>query len=281
MLNAYASAIHRDLPYAARDSRNRLDLYLPKTDGPPPLVVVIHGGGFTGGDKAGTQGRGPLGGKELLEAGFAVAAINYRLAPETVWPGQLEDLHDAFGFLRSAGPAHGYDPDRIGVFGASAGGYFAAMAAIALAQDPTTRLKAAALWYPPIDFAKMDADLAAAGTPPEGPPHASPGSPESQLIGAAVEDNPELAWLASPLAYVQELHQDVPLPAMLIQHGAKDPLIAHGQSLRLVHALAARPRPPQVTFQLLPDGAHGAGSFGDPKPLGDVVAFLASELGVS
>ena len=273
-----AGRIFRDIAYSDRHEKNVLDIYLPRDVLRPPLMVLIHGGAFVGGDKAGRGGSGPTGSRALLRAGIAVASINYRLAPETTWPGQLDDLHDAFAFLRAGASKYRYDSTRMGTFGPSAGGHLAAMAAIGLALDPATRLKAAVLWYPPTDFANMDADMKAAGTPREAGSNAAAGSPESEFIGAPVGENAELAWLASPIAYLEELPPAVQLPSFLIMHGARDALIARGQSLRLFHALAARPNPPRVEYVLLPEGTHGGGEFRSERTRERVLDFLRFEL---
>lgn len=276
-----AEVIHRDLAYADRSPLTALDLYMPKGVEGPPVVVQIHGGAFVAGDKSGHGGSGPTGARALLQAGLAVAAINYRLAPGTVWPGQLDDMLDAFAFIRRKAGTYGYDGGRIGIFGQSAGAYFAAMTAIALALDPMARVKAAVLWHPPIDFTTMDKDMAATGTPPKGECVAGADSPESRFIGAPVGENDALAWLASPIAYLEALPQSVPLPPFLMMHGAQDPLIGHGQSLRLLNALAARRPPPRLEYVLLPEGDHGGGDFRSPRTRDRVLDFLKSELGES
>ena len=73
---------------------------------------------------------------------------------------------DAFAFRRAHGDALGYDETRVASFGASAGGHLSAVAGIALAADPATALKASVVWFPPILFSEMDADMAAVGMTP-------------------------------------------------------------------------------------------------------------------
>src|SRR5262245_18352499 len=78
---------HADVKYGPHE-RNVLDLYLPKPGGPSPLVLYIHGGGFQGGDKPSLS---PSEGKSHLDAGFAVAAINYRLTNTAPMPAAYLD----------------------------------------------------------------------------------------------------------------------------------------------------------------------------------------------
>jgi acetyl esterase/lipase len=267
------------MAYAGLSERNRLDLYLPEGRQAPPVVVVIHGGGFRMGDKSGFDGTGPAGLDALLEAGLAVAAINYRYSSEAIWPAQLDDLRAAIAFVRDGGAAYGYDGARIGVLGGSAGGHLAAWAALDLAADPATRLRAAVVQFPPVEFATMDADIEATGVPRRTGRNDAPDSAESALIGAPVAQAPALAEAASPLAALRALPPGTPLPAMLLMHGTEDALIGRGQSGRLFAALLAHPGVGPLEFVLLPGAGHGDGAFRDPATEARVAAFLARHLG--
>jgi acetyl esterase/lipase len=102
-----------------------LDLYAPKEAKNAPLIIWIHGGAFLFGSKEGFAGEPvPL---HLLFDGFAVASINYRLIPEALFPAQLEDCKAAVRWLRAHADEFGIDPNRIGVWGASAGAYLASL----------------------------------------------------------------------------------------------------------------------------------------------------------
>src|SRR6202795_961725 len=102
-----------------------LDLYAPKKAKNVPLIFWIHGGAFLFGSKEGFPAEPvPL---HLLLEGYDVASINYRLSPEAVFPAQLEDCKAAVRWLRAHAESFGIDPNRIGVWGASAGGNLAAL----------------------------------------------------------------------------------------------------------------------------------------------------------
>ncbi len=90
-----------------------------------PLVVNVHGGGLEHGDKAG-ESTNPNH-LELLWDGYAMASVNYRLAPAAIWPAQIQDCKAAIRWLKAHAHQYGYDPNRIGVIGESAGGHLAAM----------------------------------------------------------------------------------------------------------------------------------------------------------
>lgn len=140
-LGTAAAEVLRDLPYAGKGSRplQRLDLYLPdgKREQPRPLFILIHGGGWSTGDKAHSRFAEPKI-SWLLEGGYIVASINYRLAPAVKHPGQVEDVCTAIAWVQHHAARHGGDPRRIYLLGHSAGAHLAALAAV-----NTPRLKAA------------------------------------------------------------------------------------------------------------------------------------------
>jgi acetyl esterase/lipase len=251
-------------------TRDVLDIYLPKGAANPPLVLWIHGGAFKFGDKAKPEGLA-----QFLAAGIAVASMNYRFSSEAIWPAQLDDLKAAVIFLCTNAARFGFDGARIASFGASAGGHLSAMAGIALAGDPQTRLSAAVSWFPPVDFTTMDADIEATGVTRKTGRNDAADSPESQLVGAPVAENPQKALEASPLTYIERLSAGVTPPPFLIMHGAQDQMIGRGQSERLAAALAARGG--EAQFVLLPEGGHGTGDFEKPETVAQVIAFLTAQ----
>jgi len=127
VLSALASATpeptYADFAYGPHE-RNVLDLWLAPSDVPTPLVILIHGGGFRGGDKSNFvgEGRGPI--DRLLAAGLSVAAINYRLTDggENPYPIPMLDGARAVQFLRHQAARLNLDPAHFGAMGGSAGG---------------------------------------------------------------------------------------------------------------------------------------------------------------
>ncbi len=98
--------------------RNVLDLWKAKSDSPTPLVVYIHGGGFSAGSKE-TLSPAMLDG--LLKAGISVMAINYRLSPEFHFPAHYLDSARSIQYARLHAKEWNIDPKRIGATGGSAG----------------------------------------------------------------------------------------------------------------------------------------------------------------
>jgi acetyl esterase/lipase len=119
--------LQRTETYAVRgDCRLQADVFVPAAGGPRPVVVWLHGGALIMGHR---RSLGAAQRDRYLNAGYAVVAIDYRLAPETQLPGIIEDLRDAFRWVRESGPGlFQADPERTAAVGHSAGGYLALMA---------------------------------------------------------------------------------------------------------------------------------------------------------
>jgi acetyl esterase/lipase len=110
-----------DIAYGPHE-RHRLDIYHPQTDSLVPILLFVHGGGFLKGDKGGADAWPNANvGRMAAQAGFLGVVINYRLAPDSVWPAGSEDVASAIAWLRTNGAQHGGDPDRIILAGTSAG----------------------------------------------------------------------------------------------------------------------------------------------------------------
>ena len=116
------------IPYAAVSPSQYLDLYLPNTPGKKPLLVLVHGGGFLYGDSQTRQTEWMY--RYFRQQGYVCASLNYRLAQEAPWPAAIEDVKAAVRFLRANAASYGIDENRIAIWGESAGGYLAAMAAV-------------------------------------------------------------------------------------------------------------------------------------------------------
>lgn len=122
--------LREDLQYAeghAREARrNRLDLYMPKRASKPPLVMFIHGGGWSAGSK---DGYGSLG-NSLASAGVACAVINTQLHPFATPSVMADDCAHALGWLHAHAAEQGFHPDRLFVMGHSSGGHLASWLAL-------------------------------------------------------------------------------------------------------------------------------------------------------
>src|SRR5271157_5887042 len=106
-----------------------MDIYVPNAtlSRPLPLAIFVHGGGMTSGDKGNIN---PIFLNALASAGYAVASVNYRLAPQYKFPAQIEDLKSAIRYLRTNAQTYGFNASEMFLFGTSAGGQLSAIAAL-------------------------------------------------------------------------------------------------------------------------------------------------------
>ncbi len=273
------AADQRDIAYAGVSTAERLDLYLPKdANATHPLVIWIHGGGWEHGDKSlGTDAPA----RRLLDAGFAVASLDYRLSHQAVFPAQIDDVKAAVRYLRANAASLGFDGTRIGAWGDSAGGYLAAL--LGVTGDVTTfddaslgnaavssRVQAVVDWYGPSSLSTMDEQFSADHCAKRAGPASSV---ESRLIGASIDTHAELAATASPVTYVSA--DD---PPILIEHGTADCLVPWQQSALLADALSNAIGSANVT-QVMHDGAgHGGAMFTNATNVDRVAAFFTAHL---
>ncbi|MGD1042454.1 MAG: alpha/beta hydrolase [Sedimentisphaerales bacterium] len=247
--------VYRDLSYVPNGhERQKLDIFLPKEGKNLPLIIRIHGGAWLSGSK---EGEWP---GDYIRFGYAVARINYRLSQHAIFPAQIEDCKAAVRYLRANAQKYNLDPNRFGVWGASAGGHLVALLGTTgdinefdVGENLTvsSRVQAVVDYFGPTDFLQMEAHRL-----PNGMVHNSPDSPESKLIGGPVQENREKAAKANPITYVTK--DD---PPFLIVHGNTDPLVPHHQSELLEAALKKAGVP--VTFYTVKGGGHGG--FKDPN----------------
>lgn len=246
---AFASEvrIERDVAYLGPDRSEKADLYLPtdSQDGTKrPAVVIIHGGGWTSGDKGAAREINI--GTTLALHGYVGLSINYVLSTDgkTTWPRNLHDCKSAVRWLRKNAERLNIDPGQIGVIGGSAGGHLAAMVAVTTTKDGldpkepygdlSCRVQCAVDLYGPTDLLKSH-DIA--------------------MLGKTRLEAPEVYHAASPTSYLDRND-----PPILILHGTADTTVSLSQSesfaetLRkagVEHELVVIPGAPH-TFHLQP-----------------------------
>jgi len=262
------TTVYRDLAYVpGGHERQKLDVYLPKDGTNLPLLINIHGGAFRAGSK---ENGVPL---NYLRQGYAVASINYRLSQHAVFPAQIEDCKAAVRWLRAHAREYRLDPSRFAAWGSSAGGHLAAMLGttsdtkefdVGANLDQSSRVQAVVDYFGPTDFLQMDAHRL-----PGGMVHDAANSPESELVGGAIQANKDRAAKANPITYITEAD-----PPFLICHGDADPLVPHHQSELLEAALKQAGVP--VTFYTVKGAGHG--QFSDPRVPAFTREFLAMHL---
>jgi acetyl esterase/lipase len=255
----------------------RLDLYRPlgvRSEKPQPLILWLHGGGWMSGDKE----RGVERIFDLVRAGFLGASVSYRLSQEALFPAQIHDCKCAVRFLRAHARSYNIDPERIGAWGASAGGHLASLLAVTgagrlLEGDRGWRtfsgaIQAACSWYGPSDLNLMD--RFPRGVTPR-LPTMSAESAEGRLVGGPIAERQDLVALANPLRYIGPS-----TPPVLLMHGARDDCVPVVSSERF-HAALVEHRV-RAQLHVIEDGGHNAESWGD-RPLRIVKEFFEEHLG--
>lgn len=228
----WSEPTYADISYIPNgDERQRLDIHLPPDVQPGellPTLVVVHGGGFQFGDKAGMK---PFAGY-FTERGFAVVSVGYRLVPSHIYPAQVQDVYCALAFIHAHATPYHLDTDNIILLGESAGATLAAMPATVddprpfMADcphpTPTSWARAVVAYYPALglavdDYPPMTVNMA------------------MDYLGIAPEDWESVEQRfteASPASWI-----DGSEPPFFIIHGAGDFVIPVAESERFLELL--------------------------------------------
>ncbi|MEK6373466.1 MAG: Ig-like domain repeat protein [Acidobacteriota bacterium] len=198
-----------------------LDVYTPATAGPFPVILWVPG----------TSTYAPGGVSPALRQtrrGYVVVVPSYRTPSQAIFPAQLDDLKAAIRWIRANAATLRIDGQHVAIWGSGTGAHLASL--VGTASDASSRVQAVIDWGGASDLLTLDADstLTCVGS------HSGGGSPESALIGCALQSCPSAASAASPLSFVSA--DD---PSFLIVHGAADCVIPAEQSRKFYAALRA------------------------------------------
>lgn len=262
---------------------HKLDIFLPKKGkGPFPVVVMVYGSAFFSNSSKASCFSGNNG-QSLLKKGFAVVTINHRSSRDATWPAQIHDVKAAIRFIRANASQFSLDNSFIGITGFSSGGHLSTMAGVTSHsknekingfeidlegnlgkyKETSSHVDAVVDFFGPTDFLLMDS----CGSSMK---HDDPNSPESTLVGGAIQDNKDKVALANPLSYVSAGD-----PPFLIFHGNKDPLVPHCQSEILYKKLQENDIESELV--IVDGGGHGPGVMID-KYLDKMVDFFKSKI---
>lgn len=251
------------------DQKLLLDLYLPADARNRPLLVWVHGGAW----RSGSRDNPPLG--FLLEAGYAVASVDYRLSPVARFPAQVHDIKGAIRFLRARQTTYGYEARKVGILGSSAGGHLAALVGVTNSHndlegnvggntDQSSSVQAIVDYYGPTNFLTILKQSTPHGLGVRVPAL-------ELLLGGVPDDQPELARMASPV-----LHVDRADPPLLMLHGDQDPQVPINQSHELQGAYQQQGL--DARLEVVHGGAHGGDGFFDTNRNRLVQSFLDRHL---
>ncbi|MDA7640117.1 alpha/beta hydrolase [Opitutaceae bacterium] len=258
-----APTVLKDIEYARPNGYSLLlDLYLPERaqDEGAPVVVWVHGGGWKNGSKEKPKAAW------LAEEGYAVVSINYRLTDVAQWPAQIDDCREAVRWARRNASVFGFDLDRIGTWGSSAGGHLVAlMGTLPYPENESvsSRVQAVCDWFGPTELLTMPPNNVGEGRTEEDVANSN----GAKLLGCTVKDCPELARQAS--AYDNVSKDDAPF---LIMHGDEDPGVPIQQSIQFYERLRKTGVP--VQYEVVEGAGHGGKLFDTPEVKATVRAFF-------
>lgn len=255
----------------------KMDMLLPATEEPAPVVVFIKGSGFTKQYMDGwLQPR-----LRLAEAGYAVISVEYRTVPIAKFPAPILDTKTAIRYLRAHADMYHIDPDRIGIWGDSSGGWVATMVASSNGVedfdqgeylDYSSDVDYCIDWYGVTDLTTIGEGYDEATV--EG--HLSPATTEALLLngtafppnqGGPVNMDMDLANSASPLTYVDEND-----PPYLIFHGTADPLVSIYESNVLYEKL--KENNVDASLYYVEGAGHGDNNFCQSQITDIMIDFL-------
>jgi acetyl esterase/lipase len=255
------------IPYAVVDGQElMLDLYMPAGVDNPPLIVYIHGGAWRFGSRDSVS---PI---DLVDKGYAIASVSFRLTPVAPLPAQVHDIKGAIRFLRARAGQFGFDGERIGITGVSSGGHLAALVGLTngsaahegdIGGNPGVSSDVQVIVS---YFGASNLTTILAQSTPRGIEIREPAL--DLLLGGALADKDELARFGSPV-----FHVDRADPPLLLLHGDQDPQMPINQAHELEGAADAAGL--TVAFEVVHGAGHGGDAFFDTERTALVAAFLA------
>jgi acetyl esterase/lipase len=283
-----------DIAYATKSKTQKLDVYLPNEGKDPfPTIIAFHGGGFYEGNKS-RQYMAPM--LQGLNHGYAVVTVDYRLSDEAKFPAAINDAKAAIRFIKVNAAQYNLNPNKIALWGSSAGGNLAALAGatggtnkcydISLGNaNVLDNVTAVVDWYGPTNFCVMDKQFTESGIRDKVQGvHISNTecSFPSRYLGQNISKVPDLCKQADPTNYIT-----LECPPFFIQHGTLDSLVPMQQSVDLAAAITKEIGQDKVTLTLLDGAGHGGvpvtflnGTrhygypFGTAENMGKVFTFL-------
>lgn len=265
-------SVFPNVTYGNKSKSEVMDIILPDGKPPYPVVVYVHGGGWFSGTKL-VDYMAPI--FKIISAGYAIAAVEYRLSTEAIWPAQIHDIKTALRFLRKNGGHYGLSTEKIAIWGNSAGAHLAQMAAAAPnCQELEDRSMGYAeesdhvdmliSWYGPSNLLTGHQQTLQLFGEEKVETQAIP-----KLLGGALDEKTELAASASPVNYVTSQ-----FPKALFQHGTADVLVPYLQSKEITEKINALCGNSHALLEIFPGEVHGGPAIKADKNIVRCIRFL-------
>lgn len=285
-----------DIAYDTKSEKQKLDIWLPEGEGPFPVIVSIHGGGFVACDKRSAEMINPM--LEGLKRGYAVVGVNYRLTDEASFPDPCLDVKRALAFLVTHEKEYLLDTSRMVTWGGSAGGYLSLMAALthkneefSCGIDAEINLLGCVAWYAATDFERADIQLASneiikkfmPATPEDVSESYSLAFPPSEagsipyfeglegimtFVNCMEEKSVEKMRKASAYTYIYD-----GMPPIFLQHGSGDEIVPMQQSVTFAVEAGKYPGN-DVRIEILPGAIHSSVLFETKENIEKVLDFI-------
>ncbi len=233
--------LQRDIEYGqAGGEKLLLDVSVPAGEGPFPVAILVHGGGWGSGDKALVDGGAGIGiwFNALTEAKYTWFSINYRLAPKHRWPACLDDVLTAIRWVKANAAHYNGDPNRIALFGHSAGGHLVCLAGTVV--DDSARVQAVVGFAPVTNHEQ------------ELPIRGGVSTALQNLLNRPKEVTPESLGLLRAISPINHVRPG--LPPFLLVHGDADKTVPIQQSYDFQAKLQANGV--ECELQVLPGAPH-------------------------
>lgn len=251
-----------DISYGDAE-RNRFDLYFPENGtGPFPLILFFNGGAFFKGDKRRYQLKAALSG---ITHGYAVAGINYRLAPADPLPAAFADGYRVLAYIKQHAAQLNIDADRIALWGESAGASIACMAGFhpdhevyrrlaGIPEDADLSVQAVVDWYAPLNLNQLTLGNEVI---------------RQTLTGTEGEAAVRILAQCDPSEFLKE-----EIPPVRIEHGTNDEVVPAEESMRLYCRLLKILPMEQVQLNIVENAGHGVHDFENEENVSQVFRFL-------
>ena len=264
----------KNVAYASNSKAQVCDIYLPEGVEKAPVIVLVHGGGFMFGDQGMPVIQPVI--EKSLEKGYAVVSVDYRKATEAVFPAALGDVKAAVRFVKAHAMEYGFDPERIAIWGESAGAYLSLMTALTpdiaeLNADVTdyseipSDVTALVSFYAPVEFYTLYEEA--------GKPDSAASSFESKFLGQDIMADKDATYKTYWETYADSIPADL---MVWIQAGDADSRVPHTQSVNFAERIANYLPAGNIQHSIIPGADHEDALFYTDENLDAVFAWLDS-----